>query len=98
MMGAAKISCRMGLISEDIITRQEKLLRKFGLPATCSAVELSAVLQAMQLDKKVTDKKVRWVLLSGIGSATIRSDVPDDTVGAAIGELKCHSDAKRQSR
>jgi 3-dehydroquinate synthetase len=41
----------------------------------------------MELDKKVTGKAIRWVLLEDIGKAVIRSDVPQEDVLAVLREL-----------
>jgi len=35
MMGAAKLSQRLGLLSSDIVERQQSLLQRFGLPIEC---------------------------------------------------------------
>jgi 3-dehydroquinate synthetase len=43
-------------------------------------VPLNDVLAAMELDKKVRGKAIRWVLLKDIGKAVIRSDVPKKEV------------------
>jgi 3-dehydroquinate synthetase len=41
----------------------------------------------MELDKKVTGKAIRWVLLEDIGKAVVRSDVPQEDVLAVLREL-----------
>ena len=38
----------------------------------------------MELDKKVKEKAIRWVLLQDIGKVVIRSDVPQQDVLAVI--------------
>ena len=52
MMGAARIAQRMGMISQDIVDQQERLLRRFNLPVTASGVPVDGVLQAMSLIKR----------------------------------------------
>ena len=42
---------------------------------------------AIALDKKVQGKKVRWVLLEGIGRPVLRDDVPPEVVEAALDEV-----------
>jgi shikimate kinase/3-dehydroquinate synthase len=87
MMGAAKLSHRLKLLSQDAVERQKALLQKFGLPADCSGVPLADVLAAMKLDKKVRGKAIRWVLLKDIGRAVIRSDVPEKEVLSILKEV-----------
>jgi 3-dehydroquinate synthetase len=41
----------------------------------------------MELDKKVKEEAIRWVLLEDIGKVVIRSDVPQQDVEAVISEL-----------
>jgi len=41
----------------------------------------------MELDKKVRQRAVKWVLLEDIGRAAFRSDVPLEDVVAVLEEL-----------
>ena len=87
MMGAARLSHRLGLLSPEAVERQQAILQKFGLPVDCSGVPLADVFEAMELDKKVRDKAIRWVLLEDIGKAVIRSDVPKKEVLNVLQEV-----------
>jgi 3-dehydroquinate synthase len=102
MVGAARLSQRLGLLSSDAVERQQALLQKFGLPTSLPAevasqehgrkgnktrLSLSGITRAMELDKKVTGKAIRWVLLEDIGKAVVRSDVPQEDVLAVMHEL-----------
>ncbi|MFC1999035.1 3-dehydroquinate synthase [Chloroflexota bacterium] len=87
MMGAAMISQRLGLISNEVVEKQKAILEKYGLPVIYRDIDSSKVLEAIELDKKVKGKKVRWVLLEDIGSTVIRDDVPQDLASEVIGEL-----------
>jgi shikimate kinase/3-dehydroquinate synthase len=87
MMGAARLSHRLKLLSQDAVERQKALLQKFGLPVDCSGVPLADVLAAMKLDKKVRGKAIRWVLLEDIGRAVIRSEVPEKEVLSVLKEV-----------
>ncbi|MBE0431809.1 MAG: 3-dehydroquinate synthase [Dehalococcoidia bacterium] len=93
MMGAARLSQRLGLLSLAAVERQEALLRAFGLPVSMSAGcdreewSLAAITGAMALDKKLRGKEIRWVLLEGIGKAVVRNDVPGQDVLAVLEEL-----------
>jgi len=87
MMAAAGLSHKMGLLSLHDVERQKTILQKFGLPTDCSGVPLTDVLAAMELDKKIRGKAIRWVLLEDIGKAVIRSDVPKKEVLDALKEV-----------
>ncbi len=87
MMGAAMISRQVGLLFQEVVDRQKALLERFGLPTTCSGVDIESLLKAMELDKKVVGKKVRWVLLSGIGKPVVRDDIHREEAVSAIRKL-----------
>ena len=102
MMGAAMLSQRLGLLSPAALKRQQALLQKFELPTSLRTkaarpgrgkmrsglkVGLAGMAKAMELDKKVKGKAIRWVLLQDIGQAVIRSDVPRKEVLAVLREL-----------
>jgi shikimate kinase/3-dehydroquinate synthase len=102
MMGAAKLSQRMGLLSPATVERQKVLLEEFGLPTSLQTeggrrrrssrrgstrLSIGAVTRAMEVDKKMSGKAIRWVLLQDIGEAVARSDVPQRDVLAVLREL-----------
>ncbi len=87
MAGAAEIAHRMGLLDGEAVDRQKALLESFGLPVTCPDVDVNAVMRAIELDKKVRMKAVRWVLLPRIGETVIRNDVPSDMVQSVVESL-----------
>jgi len=87
MMAAAKLSRRLKLLPGEVVERQKALLEKFGLPLECRDVNLKDVMSAMELDKKVRGKSIRWVLLKDAGQAVIRSDVPHDEVVKVLEEV-----------
>ncbi len=87
MTGAAKLSQRLGLLPSAAVERQRALLQKFGLPTGFSGLDLTEITRAMELDKKVKGKAIRWVLLQDIGTVVIRSDVSQKEVLAVLREL-----------
>jgi shikimate kinase/3-dehydroquinate synthase len=93
MMGAAKLSQRLGLLPSAAVERQQALLKKFGLPTSLHVkrsnlkLDLAEVTRAMELDKKMKGKAIRWVLLQDIGKVIIRSDLPQRDVLAVLQEL-----------
>jgi len=87
MMGAAKLSQRLGILPASVVKRQQSLLRKFGLPTAFSGVNLAEIAKATEVDKKTRAKGIRWVLLEGIGKTAIRASVPQQDVLAVLEEL-----------
>jgi len=87
MMGAAKLSQRLGILPASVVKRQQSLLRKFGLPTDFSGINLAEITKAMEVDKKTRAKEIRWVLLEGIGKTAIRASVPHQDVLAILEEL-----------
>ena len=84
---AARISEKLGLISKELVVRQEKLLQHYGLPTKFPLPDYSQVRDAMTVDKKSSGGKITWVLLDGVGKATLRSDVPEDTLRECLNEV-----------
>jgi len=87
MMGAAMLSQRLGLLPKELVERQRRLIQSFGLPTSCTDVDRVRVLEAMELDKKVRGRTVRWVLLAEVGKPVLRDDVPLNSVVSVLEEL-----------
>lgn len=87
MMGAASISHRVAGLPERSVERQRSLLERYGLPTSSPKIDVNALIDAMQLDKKVRGKTIRWVLLDEIGKPVIRNDVPLELVREVLEEL-----------
>jgi 3-dehydroquinate synthase len=87
MMGAAKLSQRLGILPASVVKRQQSLLRKFGLPTAFFGINLAEIAKAMEVDKKTRAKGIRWVLLEDIGKTAIRASVPQQDVLAVLEEL-----------
>ncbi|MEE4162597.1 MAG: 3-dehydroquinate synthase [Woeseiaceae bacterium] len=83
MIMAARLS---GLPSVDV-ARLGDLLRRAGLPVEPPAIPAEDMLAAMGHDKKVTGRRLRFILLDALGSARVTSDYDaerlDDILGAA---------------
>jgi len=89
MIGAAEISRRMGLLSEEIVQRQCNIIHSYGLSVGCSDISPEDVMEALEWDKKVRNKNIRWVLLHDIACPAIHDDVPREMVlGVLDGLLK----------
>lgn len=73
-MLAADLSLRMGWLTAGQVQRMHDLLSKAKLPLDAPKLSVEKYLDLMQLDKKVTDGKIRLVLQQGIGNSVITSD------------------------
>ncbi|MBD2387265.1 3-dehydroquinate synthase [Cylindrospermum sp. FACHB-282] len=81
MVAAGQISLELGLWQKQDTERQNALIEKTGLPTKLPAgVEIEAIIDALQLDKKVKSGQVRFVLPTKIGEVTITDQVPTDTI------------------
>ncbi len=80
MVAAARISSRMEILDEVDVVKLERIIEKAGLPREMPDIDKDAVLQAMQHDKKVSQNRVRFVLLKTIGNAFISDEVDPSLV------------------
>jgi 3-dehydroquinate synthase len=89
MMLAARIAERLGMLDAVAVERQRRLLHAYGLSTAMPAGMVPQQLLELSLrDKKVRAGRVRWVLPTAIGAATVRDDVPEELVRAVIEEVK----------
>ena len=80
MVMAAELSVRTGMLARADATRVRALLARAGLPVAGPALAPERVVELMQVDKKAAAGRIRFVLLSGIGAAEVRSDVDETAV------------------
>jgi 3-dehydroquinate synthase len=75
MCMAADLSCRLGWLGSEDLTRACSLIERAGLP-TLPPAQLGPdqFLSLMSVDKKVLDGKLRLVLLKAIGSACVTDE------------------------
>lgn len=74
MVFAARLSVAHGVAQHDLVPLHVQTLASLGLPVDCS-FDAAAVTKAWSLDKKNV-KVQRWVLLTSLGHAEVREDVP----------------------
>ena len=85
MVMATRISVLRGLLSAETLDDLLLFLATFDLPcAPPSVMTVEAFLTAMQGDKKVQSGRVRYILLSALGEATIVEDVSESEIGACL--------------
>jgi 3-dehydroquinate synthase len=84
MVMAADLSRRMGLIEHADVARIVGLLKRARLPVAPPDIAPARLLELMGVDKKAEGGKLRYVLLDGIGAASVRADVPAAALQQAL--------------
>lgn len=74
MVQALALSCELGLISRDDVSRVVKLLSVFNLPVRPPVIEVDTALNLMGHDKKVQSGKIRLVLLKSLGQGFVTAE------------------------
>lgn len=76
---AGKIAVKARLWQEEELQRQNELIIKAGLPiAIPDNVHHEELIDSLQLDKKVREGKVRFILPTAIGKVVISDEIPSD--------------------
>jgi 3-dehydroquinate synthase len=85
-VAAAKLSVRAAGLPAEEAERVEKLFERAGLPVALKlpARRQTALIEAMRLDKKVTDGQIRFVLARQIGQVEPGHKIPPEWIGAAM--------------
>jgi len=76
MCAATHLGRELGCCSATDAQRIVRLIRATGLPTRTRGVSRSAVLRAMQFDKKFIHGRPRWVLPKRIGQVVVTEAVP----------------------
>jgi len=78
---AARLSARLGMITDDDAARLSSLLSALGLPTEPPRdIEAKTLLGHMRLDKKNRAGRIRLIVLDALGAGVIRDDVKPDTL------------------
>ncbi|HVU15575.1 MAG TPA: 3-dehydroquinate synthase [Candidatus Didemnitutus sp.] len=88
LAAAARLSCRLKLISEAEVARVETVVSAHQLPIRLAApLEIGALMAAMQHDKKVRAGRLRFVVLERLGAAATRDDVDPELVRSVWNDI-----------
>lgn len=87
MMAAAKAAVDLKLAPPTLQERQERLLASVGLPTRMEQAPAKGLLDAMQLDKKASSGKLKFVLPVTIGRGIIRENIPIEVIERALHEV-----------
>ena len=91
MVMAADMSCRLGWLSAAAARQIKQAVACLGLPVCPPDLPVNDMLQAMGLDKKVVDGRLRLVLARGIGEVVVADDFDLGALRETLsaGELLC---------
>ena len=74
---AGDIAVEKGLWSDKEASRQNNLLKNYGLPTNIPKIKKSKILKILMGDKKVKDGKMRFILPTMIGNVGIYDDIKE---------------------
>ena len=90
MVYATRLALRMGLCDAKLLERIEKLIKAYGLPTSLSALSrrpsVTELMDAIQVDKKVEDGKVRFILPKRIGEVVITKEWDEKVLRDVLAE------------
>jgi 3-dehydroquinate synthase len=84
---AAALARCDGRISDEVVALHRSLLTGVGLPVTYPAQAWPELRETMRVDKKSRGRRLRFVVLDGIGAPARLDDPPDDLLAAAYEEV-----------
>jgi 3-dehydroquinate synthase len=84
MVFAARRSEELGLAPLGTSERLAALLQRAGLPIALPELPRGAYLEALRVDKKRRDARIRFVVLRGIGSAETRPLRPEEILATLV--------------
>jgi 3-dehydroquinate synthase len=84
MHAAAWIGERLGVTLPEVGRRQDGLLTRLGLKLRAPGTDNQGVSRNLKLDKKVRDRRIRFVLTLQIGGASVWPHVPGGLVRDAV--------------
>ncbi|MBL8154722.1 MAG: hypothetical protein JNM70_11110, partial [Anaerolineae bacterium] len=88
LVAALRLSARLGLCTDALAQRVERIVAQVGLPTRLGELDPSALYAAMGTDKKWQAGKSRFVLLRDIGQPLIQESIPRADVIHVLESLK----------
>lgn len=87
MVYVAELARLLGRIDDGLADRHRAVLRSLGLPTSYRADAWPELRAAMNLDKKTRGSQLRFVVLTGLGSAEICAGPDEDVLAEAYARL-----------
>lgn len=84
IVAESRLAVWLGVASEAVAARQQRLVAEIGLPTEVSGVDAEAALAALERDKKIVAGRLRLPLVPEIGRFEIIEDVDLDLVRRAL--------------
>lgn len=89
MVAASQIAVQLRMWKSADAERQDALIQKAGLPTQLpNVLDIEAILDTLQTDKKVEAGKVRFVLPTQIGAVTVTDQVPADVIRQVLRQMQ----------
>ena len=90
MVMAAKLSMAEGYLSHEDVLRVESILSKADLPITIKkSIDSKTLIEAMSMDKKSIDGKIRLVLLKVLGDSYLTDSYSKENFNKVVNNF-CH--------
>ncbi len=84
MIFAGKLSVMKGLITEDDYALMCDVISRFPFPDLPEELDIFKIIKATKKDKKMSEGKIRFILLRTLGDAFIDSDISDEDMRLAM--------------
>ena len=91
-VAAAYISYKKNLLSTEEYYEIRDMFVPFELPITIDDIDPEAILSLTKSDKKMSQGKIKFILLKKVGKAYIDTDVTDEEIRAGIKEIYFNED------
>jgi len=78
------MAARLSGVGDGDVARLTALLDKAGLPTSPPAIDAGEMMAAMGMDKKVQQKRLRFVLLNALGDACVTSDYSSEQLDRVL--------------
>lgn len=89
MVAAGQLAVNLQLWEQAAQERQLALIQKTGLPTQLPAgVDIEAIIDSLQTDKKVKAGRVRFVLPNQIGAVTVTDQVPAEQIRQVLRQMQ----------
>lgn len=84
---ALHLSNKLGFINESEILDVINVLKEYNLPVSVSGLKNTDILSASKSDKKMTDSKIKFIILKNIGEADSYLEFSDEDLLFAIDKV-----------
>lgn len=89
MIAAGQLAVKLKLWEQTAQDRQNALIQKAGLPTQLpSGIDIEAIIDSLQTDKKVKAGKVQFVLPSQIGAAIVTDQVSSEEIRQVLQQMQ----------